>query len=370
MLYKNYLKSVHISLIIALLISGFVLLIKKETKILTKKNEVPNVQTCNLKETEKKVEKCTVLIETNIGRGSGILYKAGYIITNKHVIESASDIKIVDSNLKTTNAKLWNYSKTTDVAILKGEIKEPICNLIDKVPEKGEEVIVVGYPEEIFETKEVSITKGTVSKVLRDENDNVLIKTDAAINKGNSGGPMANACGIIGINTYTGVKLDIENLGYAISFSSIIKQIPGLMSDGGIVSIPKAILPTEQNNIKLSEPTSNRIPVVYVNKTTLYCYPDGVNFVNQIVQNYNQRLTGIESEGSICVQRCLDDYKSNTNKCQDNIHDVDKCISSFKPIYEKCGSNCVSNVKNEGNKLQAELKTGIPTIAQYCQSNP
>jgi S1-C subfamily serine protease len=333
------------------------------TKTSTEENELSNVETCNLKNIEKEIEKCTVLIETDIGRGTGIVYKDGYIITNRHVIESTKYIKIVDNNLKTTNAKLWNFSKTTDVAILKDEVIRPICKLIDKIPEKGEEVIVAGYPEEIFETKEVSITKGTVSKVLRDKDDNILIKTDAAINKGNSGGPMANACGIIGINTYTGVKLDIENLGYAISLSSIINQLPSLISEGGNISVPKADNPTTDINI----PTQTRIPVLFVNQKTIYCLPEGVNFAENVTNQYNQQIAESLTKYENCLNKCSNDYGQFLDKCSAINGDVNSCSSSGRPILEKCASNCKNSVNDRQKMITENLKNSIPTLAKYCK---
>ncbi len=197
---------------------------------------------CNLDQTKEKVEKCTVLIKTNWGSGTGIILNNGYIITNRHVIERSSKIKVIDYYNNNVPVTFWNYSQTTDLALLKLEKLQSGCDLNLQRPEKGEVVVAIGYPDELYETNEATFAQGIISKFVFDEVDNELIKTDTPINPGNSGGPLTNACGIIGINTlkfYGREERQNESVGYAISSNTISNQLNKLMESGGDVSIPQ-----------------------------------------------------------------------------------------------------------------------------------
>ncbi|MEO6300429.1 MAG: Do family serine endopeptidase [Paracoccaceae bacterium] len=136
--------------------------------------------------------------------GSGYIISAdGYIVTNNHVIEGADDIQIETFNHKTFKAKLVGTDLKTDVALLKIESTEPLPFVgfgdSDKM-RVGDWVVAMGNPL----GQGFSVSAGIVSARGRELNGTYddFLQTDAAINKGNSGGPLFNMSGeVIGMNT-------------------------------------------------------------------------------------------------------------------------------------------------------------------------
>jgi S1-C subfamily serine protease len=229
-----------IPFIILLVITAYLIgLTTKNQVILPEENNITQ-KTCDMEKTQEKTERCVVYIKSNLGSGTGVILDNGYIVTNKHVIEGENNFKIVDFNNKELSTKFWNYSEITDLAIFKLNESHEGCELNLENPKKGEDVIAIGYPREIFQTLEASVTKGTISKIAKDEYNNIYIKTDTAINPGNSGGPLINKCGIIGINTLKAAEnLKLENVGYAISVITINNQLASLIENGGNKIPPK-----------------------------------------------------------------------------------------------------------------------------------
>ena len=136
--------------------------------------------------------------------GSGYIISAdGYIVTNNHVIDGADDIQIETFGHKTFKAKLVGRDTKTDVALLKVESKDPLPFVSFGDSSKmrvGDWVVAMGNPL----GQGFSVSAGIVSALGRELNgtyDN-FFQTDAAINKGNSGGPLFNVNGeVIGMNT-------------------------------------------------------------------------------------------------------------------------------------------------------------------------
>lgn len=136
------------------------------------------------------------------GVGSGFIISAdGYVMTNAHVVEGASEVYVKLTDKREFKAKLIGSDKRSDIAILKIEAsKLPKINIgdSDKI-RAGEWVIAIGSPFELDNT----VTAGIVSAKARDTGDLLpLIQTDVAVNPGNSGGPLINMRGeVIGINS-------------------------------------------------------------------------------------------------------------------------------------------------------------------------
>ncbi len=140
------------------------------------------------------------------GVGSGVIVNAdGYILTNHHVVDGALDIKVELTDNRTFTAKLVGSDPPSDLAVLKIEARElPTLTLgnSDKV-RVGDFVLAVGNPLGIGQT----VTSGIVSAKgratgLSDGSFEDFLQTDAAINRGNSGGALVNTTGeLIGINS-------------------------------------------------------------------------------------------------------------------------------------------------------------------------
>lgn len=147
------------------------------------------------------------------GIGSGfVISPDGYIVTNDHVAGHATKITVAFPDGETMDARLVGTDPASDVALLKVEPEEPLPYLAFAESGQalvGEWVIALGNPFGLFEAAEPTVTVGVVSATGRDLQSyqegriyHDMIQTDAAINQGNSGGPLVNALGeVIGVNS-------------------------------------------------------------------------------------------------------------------------------------------------------------------------
>ena len=143
--------------------------------------------------------------------GSGfIISRDGYVVTNEHVVGNATEIIVAMANGKEFKAKLIDKDRVSDIALLKIKGKFPYIKFgnSDEIL-IGEWAIALGNPFGLFIKNQPTVTVGVVSAVNRDFSPmegriyEDMIQTDAAINQGNSGGPLCNADGeVIGMNTF------------------------------------------------------------------------------------------------------------------------------------------------------------------------
>ena len=173
--------------------------------------------------------KAVVTIKTDVSQGTGFIISSdGYLVTNAHVLEGASRVVAYDYNKNSMTAEFIGYVDSLDIALLKisGNFEELELEDSDDVS-VGERVIAIGNPLGL----EFSVSEGIVSGVHREglvSGLNAYIQTDAALNPGNSGGPLINKQGkVIGINNF---KLsDGESLGFALE-SNYIKEAVNMIS--------------------------------------------------------------------------------------------------------------------------------------------
>lgn len=164
-----------------------------------------------------------VSIRTNVAQGTGFLVSNdGFIVTNAHVLSGARYAQSIDSNQNIEDLSLIGYDLDLDLALLKLDGETGYLELGDSDDIKvGEKVIAIGNPLGLS----FSVSEGIVSGVDRvgDNNLPAYIQTDAALNPGNSGGPLINTEGkVIGINNF---KISGENLGFALESNYIKKTI-------------------------------------------------------------------------------------------------------------------------------------------------
>ena len=166
-----------------------------------------------------------------IGTGSGVIVSPdGFIITNNHVIENNDEIEITTNNNKTYKAKVIGSDPDSDIAVLKinSDVKFPYVYFGNSDTTRvGEWVLAVGNPFNLNST----VTAGIISAKSRDLNkrDGVnesYIQTDAAVNRGNSGGALVNTRGeLIGINTaITSVSGGFVGYSFAVP-SNVARKI-------------------------------------------------------------------------------------------------------------------------------------------------
>ena len=170
--------------------------------------------------------------------GSGFVISAdGYIVTNHHVIEDAEELTVV-LNDREYPAEVRGDDPATDIALLKIEPTEDLAylQLADSdVVRVGDWLMVIGSPLQLQNSVSVGVVsaKGRSINITPDNSLENFIQTDAAINFGNSGGPLVNLQGqVIGIAT--AINFGAENIGFAVPVN-ILKGILPQLRDNGVV---------------------------------------------------------------------------------------------------------------------------------------
>jgi len=171
----------------------------------------------------KQTVNSVVSIKTNVAQGTGfIISPNGYVITNAHVLGGAKFANAITSDKETKSMALVGYDIDLDLALLKiqGDYSYLEFEDSDNI-EIGEKVIAIGNPLGLS----FSVSEGIVSATDRLGVNNIpaYIQTDAALNPGNSGGPLINTDGkVVGINNF---KIMGENLGFALESDYIITGV-------------------------------------------------------------------------------------------------------------------------------------------------
>jgi serine protease Do len=178
-------------------------------------------------------------LEKSLGSGV-ILSPDGYILTNNHVVDGATDVKVSLSDKREFKAKIVGTDRKTDIAVLKIEatgLPTLVVGDSDKV-RPGEFVLAIGDPFGVGETVTMGIVSATGRGNLDIEDYEDFIQTDAAINPGNSGGALIDAHGeLVGINTaiLTGGGGGNQGIGFAIPIN-LARQIMGqILKNGHVV---------------------------------------------------------------------------------------------------------------------------------------
>ena len=170
--------------------------------------------------------------------GSGFFISAdGYVVTNNHVIDKASEVQVTMDDGKTLDAKVIGTDPKTDLALLKVEGSDfPYVRLAGQKARIGDWVVAIGNPFGLGGT----VTAGIVSAQHRDIGAGPyddFIQIDASVNKGNSGGPTFNLSGeVVGVNTAI-FSPSGGNVGIAFAIpASTVDQIVTALKDKGSVT--------------------------------------------------------------------------------------------------------------------------------------
>jgi len=197
----------------------------------------------------EKAQASVVAIEFNItstvrgrtvqgsGAGSGVIISSdGLVLTNAHVVENATNLKVTLSDGSKYDATIVGSDTTQDIALvqLQGASNLPAATLGSSNDlQVGEGVVAIGNALDLDGS--LTVTSGIVSAKNRSltNSDNStlanLIQTDAAINSGNSGGPLLNMAGeVVGVNT--AIIQDSQNLGFSIAIDSVKPLIASLQN--------------------------------------------------------------------------------------------------------------------------------------------
>jgi serine protease Do len=238
--------------------------------------------------------------------GSGVIISDdGYIVTNNHVIEDATNIEVVMNNNQRYFAKVIGADPTTDLALLK--IKAKGLQFVrygdsDNVM-PGEWVLAVGNPFDLNST----VTAGIVSAkarnigILRDRNSyqvEAFIQTDAAVNPGNSGGALVNLRGeLIGINTAIATSTgSYQGYSFAIPVSLVKKIMDDLLEFG---KVQRGLLGIEITDVNALIAESFNLPVnqgVLINKVRDGAAKESGMQAGDVIVAINDRIINSTSE--------------------------------------------------------------------------
>jgi S1-C subfamily serine protease len=181
--------------------------------------------------------------QTERALGSGfVIDRAGHIVTNYHVVHGASTIQVSFSNNERYRAKLVGSDPSTDIAVLKVDVPASALKALplgnSDAVRVGDQVIAIGNPFGL----DRSVTAGIVSAVQRriEAPNNLsiahVIQTDAALNHGNSGGPLLDAQGeVVGVNAQIetgGVSQGNVGIGFAIPINTVKDVVAQLIKHG------------------------------------------------------------------------------------------------------------------------------------------
>lgn len=214
--------------------------------------------TTEVVEVVRKIEPAVVTVVSNLGgasfgqrsgqaeaSGSGVIISQdGHIVTNNHVIEGAGTVSVIYYDGKRAEANVVGADPVTDIAVLQVNGAVPaVASFGDSSAlQLGEWVIAIGSPLGDYRG---TVTVGVVSGLNRSVQGTMqdgLVQTDAAINHGNSGGPLINLAGqIIGINTLvvrdTPTGAQAEGLGFAVP-SNIVRAVAEQLISRGRIEYP------------------------------------------------------------------------------------------------------------------------------------
>ncbi|MDA9853530.1 trypsin-like peptidase domain-containing protein [Candidatus Pelagibacter sp.] len=166
-----------------------------------------------------------VIVKTESGLGSGFFISNDEILTNYHVIENSSTISVIDKFGKRSSAVVIKKDLKRDLALLKTNTTGKPVTFYSGQLKQGEMVEALGHPK----GRKFSLTKGWISAIRKEsagygatnEKNVLFIQTDAAINHGNSGGPLFYKDKVVGVNTQ-GLSKDMsEGMNFAVHFSEV-----------------------------------------------------------------------------------------------------------------------------------------------------
>ncbi len=179
------------------------------------------------------------------GTGSGFVYdEQGHIVTNNHVVASGRNIIVTFSDDTRATADVVATDPDTDLAVIKVDVPKPLLVPVELGDsdhlEVGEQAIAIGNPFGFERTMTVGVISSLGRVVPQETNSRYrfslanLIQTDAAVNPGNSGGPLIDSQGrVIGVNSFifseTGVS---SGVGFAIPVNTVKRIVPDLIADG------------------------------------------------------------------------------------------------------------------------------------------
>lgn len=205
-------------------------------------------------EDEHRSEPETAISEETIPAASGtgfVVTSAGHIVTNEHVIDGCREIR-VHTLSDAYNAKIIKRDRVNDLAVLKADFDPPtVLSISDSNPHLMQNVFVAGFPFGVAISSSVKVTRGIVSSLAGLGDNFSQIQIDAALQPGNSGGPILDEYGNV-------VGVAVAKLDLAVIFEEF-GVVPEDTNFGIKSSVVRSFL--EANGLALSEPSSATMPL-------------------------------------------------------------------------------------------------------------
>ncbi len=253
--------------------------------------------------------------QTGVSSGSGfVLTEDGYVVTNHHVVDSDTAVTVTMNDGTEYAAKVVGSDSTNDVAVLKIEERvklQPVEIGSSNALLVGDQVVAIGNPlGELTSTLTVGYVSAKERDVTTDGTTINMIQTDAAINSGNSGGPLFNSQGqVVGITTakYSGSSssgASIEGIGFAIPIDDVMPLVDDLMNYGYINSAYLGVMVSEMD----------------AETASYYGLPVGA-YVQEVTAGYCAEEAGLQAKDIIIA---LGDYDV------DNVSDLTKALRKFR----------------------------------------
>lgn len=293
----------------------------------------------------EKVNPSTVTVVAEGGEGASvgtgvIMTSDGYIVTNAHVISGGKSCWVALSNGVTYDVKLVGYDEQQDLAVLKVEdsVELPAAEFGDSVDARvGDTVYAIGNPLGL--ELRGTMTNGMLSAVGRSMDMNggtaSMLQTTAALNSGNSGGPLINEAGqVIGINTMkmsnTSLEKEatVEGLGFALPISEAKKVIDDLIADGKFGGMP--VLGVTVMAVTI-DGVGNRVMVQTVSEHS-GAHDAGVQAGDLILAADGASVNNIDDLLSVRQDNRVGDSVTLTLQRENKVFDVDVVLFSDREV--------------------------------------
>jgi len=265
--------------------------------------------------------------------GSGFIISTdGYVVTNYHVTKGANKLTVITYDGMEHTAKLVGYDANNDIAVLKIEATGLSAVKLGSSDDLivGDQVAAIGNPlGELTNSLTVGYISAKDRSVTTDGTTINMLQTDAAINSGNSGGPLFNMKGeVIGITTakYTGTTASgavIESIGFAIPMDDVAKKINDLVTVGYITGAYLGV------SVRDMDPS-----------LSLYGIPVGA-YVAEVVNGYCASEAGVRAQDIIIA---IGDHEV------DSLNGLSRALDKFKP-----GDTTTITVWRSGAQLKLDI---------------
>ena len=272
---------------------------------------------------------------TGMSSGSGfVLTEDGYVVTNHHVVDKATGVTVTMHDGTEYKARIVGSDSTNDVALLKIDedvtLQAVVIGSSDALG-VGDQVVAIGNPlGELTSTLTVGYVSAKERDVTTDGTTINMIQTDAAINSGNSGGPLFNSQGeVVGITTakYSGSSssgASIEGIGFAIPIDDVMPLVNDLMNYGYINSAYLGVMVSDMDSTTAS----------------FYGLPVGA-YVQEVTPDYCAEEAGLQAKDIIVA---LGEHKVK------NVSELTKALRKFK-----AGETTTITVYRGGAELKLEI---------------